>query len=351
MFEEKTVIILGAGASAPFGFALGGELYNFLIDRLGAWHRKHLGEELPSYRGPFSAQNVSLFRKDPIGALVSYLKSPLPREFLPKDFSQDAVPLMLVEFREQLRGQTSDTIDRFIHDNPGHQLIGKILLAQNILLRMYSGSDDSDSDTCLSLRTFSKRSFGSRRNWYHGLMNHMRLDASDGKAVANNKLTIVTFNYDSSLELALASSLGRTERHAGADWQQAVRVLHINGGPPVLNQKITDVGRFIVQSAKTITLVEDEPDEDLSHIRGTARHAIQDADKIFVIGFNFDSANVATIGLTDVQKSKVYCLNYDGNLGLANRIRKLGIADRTVSGEPDNPRHIDSAIDEGILEQ
>jgi len=352
MLEPNTVIVLGAGASAPFDLPLGDQLYKSLIKQLGAWDEKLRQPDRPFSVRPFSVHNVEYFRRDPIGSLVAYLNSPLSQEFLPNNFDRQSVPRILVEFLEQLRSQTSDTIDRFIHDNPGHQLIGKILLAQNIILPMYDHPKDSAPISYMTLRTFAERDFGPRRNWYHKLINLMRLDASDGEAVSNNGLTIVTFNYDLSLERALESSLGSTERHATADWKKAVRILHVNGGPTSLEPRITDAGRFIVESARSISLVEEEPDDHLHSVRGQARHAIQKANKIFIIGFDFDSTNVATIGLTNPRNSKVYCLNYDGNSGLANRIRGLGISDANVkAGAPDNPLHIDRAIDEGFLRQ
>lgn len=203
------------------------------------------------------------------------------------------------------------------------------------------------------LKSFSDREYGGRRNWYQQLINRIRDGAQDGQSLANNELHVVTFNYDHSLERALETSLANTERHRGADYTQAVSILHVNGTPSKLPIFVTDVGKFILECAQSFRLVQEAAGSDVKEVRAQARSAISNAENIYVMGFKFDWSNVSAIGLNEISgNQRPFCLNFDGHLGVRQEILKLGIHESMISGgSPKDPLFINEALDQGFLDR
>jgi hypothetical protein len=345
MFDRPTVIVLGAGASAKFGFPLGEELKAQLIGGL----RDILNEARTdaSMFQTYSAQNDEHFFTRRFHALAGYLASPLATEFIDANLNSNTREA-ITEFCNDLAEQTHLTVDRFIHDNPRHNVLGKILITQQILLLMYQPFQST-----LRLVDFDEEEYNRRPNWYRRFVNRLRDGASNAEALAQNQLSVVTFNYDMSLERAVGSLLPRTERHHGASLDSAVQIIHANGKPNRLPETIDDVGRFILETARNLYLIEEEARSDLREERSKAIGAIHSAERVYVMGFHFDQPNAEAIGLNNMpNKSRVFCLNYNGHAGLTQRIVNLGIpAANIMNGSADDPIHIDQALDRGFLEQ
>lgn len=350
MFTSNTTLVLGAGASAQFGFPLGKDVHKSLIYGIGRLLEEAQQEKFPRISHSIGTQNVEAFNRQPLKALVSYLTSPLARKLLPSDFPHDSVPNLVFDFYEALDRQTFDTLDRFIRDNPRHNFLGKVLLAHQILLRMYEHDDQQ-----MCLRSFAKREYDERRNWYQQLTNLIREGSHRKPAsiVENNRLCVVTFNYDLSLEQALSTSLADTEIHQGIDYRDVVEILHVNGGPTDLPDVVTNVGKFVLESAQDIHLVDEDVANDGEEVRARARSAIENSARIYVMGFHFDPSNVSTIGLSDTPtKGRIFCLNFDGYLGVKQKMLQLGIPIENISaGSPNEPLFIDQALENGFLEQ
>ncbi len=346
MFDRQTVIVLGAGASAQFGFPLGDELRNQIISGI-ANVRNKLKESDFARLEPTSAQNVDFFNKNRFGALASYMSSALAQPYLTENVRQGDVLPRLFAFHKDITSQTHDTVDQFISANPIHQFIGKVLLSQQIMLGMYERVEHQ-----LRLRSFAGREYDGRRNWYQQLINRIR-HGTDGQSLADNKLHVVTFNYDHSLERALEESLGNTQIHQGADYKKVVRIFHVNGTPSELPRVVTDVGKFISECAQNFHLVEEAVSSEVEEVRIGARRAISNAERVYVMGFHFDSSNVEAIGLREAShRGRVVCLNFDGHPGLQQNIIRLGIQEWGIfGGSPDAPLHIDEALSNSFLER
>lgn len=127
----------------------------------------------------------------------------------------------------------------------------------------------------------------------------------------------------------------------------------MNGTPLELPPVVDNVGNLILECAQTFNLVEEAAGSELEQVRARARNAIYNAERVFFLGFNFDPSNVSAIGLQDAQnREPMFCLNFDGNLGLKRRMIRLGIPEHQIhSGSRDNPLHIEQALDDGFLEQ
>lgn len=347
MFKQKTVIILGAGASAPFGFPLGVTLHSQLIKGISDLRRQLYERDFRGI-GSISTDNAAFFEKDRFRALGAYIESPLAQKYLPKSVQPEEMLGKLFDFQRDLQQKTNDTVDEFILQNPSHRFVGKVLLAQEIMLEMY---EKKDSD--LVLKSFAGRSYNDHRNWYQQLINQICNGTTDSESLMENQLSIVTFNYDHSLEQALQANLGNTEIHQGTDYKDVVDIFHVNGTPSKLPPVVMDVGEFILKCAKTFHLVNEDVDSKVEKDREKAREAILAAERIFVIGFQFDPYNVKAIGLQDVLlKNRVFCLSYSGNLGLSQRIIQLGIPEFAIrAGSRNEPLHISDALGDGFLEQ
>ena len=136
MIKEPTVFILGAGASQPYGFPIGEELKREIL--------KHL-------------------RKDK------------GREFKSAGFSEDEIEL----FMSALGASPYDTIDELLTYRPSLAIIGKFAIGLILTKRQ------------LHMNVFSPRN----DNWYKFLFSKLELSRADMPP-----LTIMTFNYDVSLE-------------------------------------------------------------------------------------------------------------------------------------------------------
>lgn len=347
MFERPTVIILGAGASEQFGFPLGDVLVQDIIDGVGSVRRHLEGNDFPTLES-MSRQNSYQFEQKPFLALASYLNSPLARPFMPEDIVSDILVERLFQFEKDLSSNPRDTLDKFIWDNPSHAFIGKVLIAARVMLRMYKQEGNA-----MRLRTFSQRRYDERRNWYHRLINVLRDGATDAETMQHNNLSVVTFNYDRSLDIALGRGLGVSERHSGAEPDEVLQILHVNGTVSLLPETLTDAGEFVMECANNIHLIDEEVSSDLDNVRQRARNVIFDAERLYVMGFAFDPSNVKNIGLDELQDNQsIFCLNYDGNLGVSRRIVDLGIPESAIMAPAGQGKiHIDEALGNDFLGQ
>jgi len=141
--DKNTCLVLGAGVSAPFGLALGGDL----IDSI----QKQLDEELSELHGSRSSQSSlagriissatkpANFSKMPIIATVmrSYINE--TREIENSNKANDEIKMM-EELVHLLSGQTSETIDDFIVENSSFSDVVKKAIAVNFFQNSYSFS-------------------------------------------------------------------------------------------------------------------------------------------------------------------------------------------------------------------
>ncbi len=157
MIDKKTVFIIGAGGSYPYGFPLGIELRWFAYSYAETMI-KNLGAELGN------------------------------------DFSNDTLKLAK-QFSRQFRISGDQSIDWFLKKFPRYTDIGKFLILHYILQAENASKFLEDMDE-------KKKS----QDWYWYLYNEMS-KYPKGKInpslFLNNKVTFITFNYDRSLEYFL----------------------------------------------------------------------------------------------------------------------------------------------------
>jgi hypothetical protein len=176
MFKKKTVLILGAGASVPYGYPTSADL----VERVKA-----------------AAQSDQSF--DYVKRFISDLERYAPPNI---DY-----------FLHQLYGDHEQTGDK---TKEKMLKLGRELIAEVIL------KSEKKND-----RNFAKDEDGKNQNWYrflrHDLLSDRALEGEkgdNGLPEALNRsldnLKIITFNYDVSLEYYLYDTLSQVLDEAGA---------------------------------------------------------------------------------------------------------------------------------------
>ena len=190
MFEKKTCLILGAGASHPYGFPTSSELRTILLGGLAA---TKVFEELGF--------------TDPVGSTAEH-------EALMMESVMHEVPY-LTKFRNIFRRSQRVSIDSFISGRGGGddvellRTIGKNAVAATILQCEKASRLDGD--------------------WYQWLLEFL---LRKGKEFPANVLWIITFNYDRSLEYYLRNAFEASFGLGGAaatEMLRRIEFIHVYG--------------------------------------------------------------------------------------------------------------------------
>jgi hypothetical protein len=144
----KTVFVLGAGASQPYGLPLGGELYNLVLSEFkqGGPNRAHLTNTTPHNETDID------------------------------------------DFIAALRHSGLYSVDAFLERRPEFMDIGK-----------------SATAVLLVQKENREALWGGADNWLQYLYNRMIGSSLD--EFTRNQVSFVTFNYDRTVEMFLATSL------------------------------------------------------------------------------------------------------------------------------------------------
>ncbi len=144
--------------------------------------------------------------------------------------------------------------------------------------------------------------------WYQYLFNKM-LPSSD-EQFENNKITIITFNYDRSLEAYLHNTIMHRFNLSEADSLNILRkigIIHphgmLGGYPEIpysqcwkkdkeLNEEDTQLLEKITNSIKIIHEISEAEDTFCSNEFEIAHKALQKTEKIYFLGFGFHEDNI-----------------------------------------------------------
>ncbi|MCC7145586.1 MAG: hypothetical protein IT443_04000 [Phycisphaeraceae bacterium] len=239
MIQRPTVLVLGAGASAPYGFPVGSQL-----------------------------RDLILARDD---RLDEFAFTGIPA---PEDEAEG--------FRRAFRHATVDSIDVFLANRKGAFLrAGKRLIAAHI-----ARCECHD------------RLFPSTDDWMKKLFDIMR---SDKPSFKNNQLTVVTFNYDRSFELKLYWHLRDYYRFEWPEAIQLVNqwpIYHVHGslGECFFPDMGSGYGRPYAPNLDWLSDIETKlflvHDELQAHGELTkVQEAIANADRVIFLGFGFHELN------------------------------------------------------------
>jgi hypothetical protein len=247
MIVKRTVLVLGAGASKPYGFPSGIELVGQTV--------RALLDPASDTRRLLSANGFSISEQE--------------------------------TFAGQLAGSARGSIDTFLEARPQFRDIGTVAIAAGLI----------PCESWFSLNSPE----AAREDWYRYLWNALGNKVED---IRSNQLTVLTFNYDRSLEFFLLSAAKASWGLTGDEAAKALEpipIIHLHGKLgelPELAQKGSYARPFnppidadsLVCSAETIKIVHDDLGNDSEFIR--ARASLESAEVICFLGFGFSPVNV-----------------------------------------------------------
>jgi SIR2-like domain len=247
MIRNSTVLILGAGASIPYGFPSGTELTNQILIAL-------------ANRGSSFANDIEAC-----------------------GFEWDFVH----RFRQELYLSSQPSIDAFLEHRTEFIEVGKTCIAR--ALTPYE--DDNLSR-------------GVDRHWYQYLFQ--KLNTTPDK-FHENKLSVITFNYDRSFEQFLFTALKYSYGLLDIDAAALVRmipIIHLHGDLgklPVLygeGKPYTPEIEIplLKQSASAIKVVHEDLDANLQF--DEAHKLIVQAHDICFLGFGFHPKNLERLSIS-----------------------------------------------------
>lgn len=281
MITKPTVLVLGAGASIPYGYPSGAGLVRDIFQGISntAWRE--------------------LF--DACGVTVSEMET----------------------LKSELHLSQKPSIDAFLEHRTEFMKAGKIAIALSLLSK-----ENPDALIDFDIR---------EKGIYHFLYNSL---AASWEEFKENKLTVVTFNYDRSLEHFLFSALKHSYDKSDieiAEAMQKIPIVHVHGslGPlswqviggnnyyPLFGRKDDGyvIGKRIRVATENIVIVSEA--EPKSKEFALATQLIKEAERVYFLGFGYYPVNLERLGLmqSKVLDSSVSVLDlfFDSNTDLYRR--------------------------------
>lgn len=214
MIRKNTVLVLGAGASCHLGFPLGRKLiediYRFIFSK-----SRGLKKDKSSYFQVEEENSVLLARFLELSGDKNEQNSLYTAGYV-------------AQFAEDLNEAQPSSIDTFLALRPEYKLLGRICI-----IFCLSKYEDKDGWLWRPLRYPDRLStdfpnFG----WYQYLWSKMIEGVENIEQLRKNKLTIITFNYDRSLEYylmrAIQKMFGVPEMDA-AEVFKDIKIMHVYG--------------------------------------------------------------------------------------------------------------------------
>ncbi|NQU67599.1 MAG: hypothetical protein HQ510_06620 [Candidatus Marinimicrobia bacterium] len=269
MITKKTVFILGAGSSVPYGFPTGLGLRHLIIKDF------------------FQIQQEMCIRLGIVGS------------------DRDDILNAVRKFDNTFRHSYNNSIDRFLSRNPDHVEIGKTAIIKIIKRLEYESKIQTDP----KLRD---------DDWYSHLFDIMCEDfrEPDKYNISDNNISFITFNYDRSLEYffhqCLTNSFSSIDAHSINKEFSKINFLHVYGkickldSDPIdstprhlYNMKLQDLDyRDCLDNIHIIS--EERKSEEDSEIKSL----ISEAEKIYFLGFDYAIENLETLGFGEIHLDK-----------------------------------------------
>jgi hypothetical protein len=290
MIKKRTVFVLGAGASCPYGYPSGARL-----------------RDLICFDGGFHNHYLDYFNQNKL-----------------KENIQDIKWKEVNHFIKVFKNSNIKSIDVFMANNPMFAPIGKYIIAHEIFryeLNSRFGEDATKEQERLeSLRKSPGNSnylWGTPGflggDWYFYLYNKI-VEGLVGKDAlpdfSNSNISFITFNYDRSLEHffyeSLRNSFSEVSEEEIIKTLQQLKILHVYGQLALLKwqnpkdyidykQNINEA--ILERSAKNIrTIYEEKENPELLE----AQDLLKQAEQIFFLGFGYAPENMEVLGLPEL---------------------------------------------------
>jgi alkyl hydroperoxide reductase subunit AhpC len=261
MITEKTVFILGAGASCPYGFPSGAQL------------RKEICFDFPDKYSRFLI-NVNSHDNLRVEGF---------RNFVEKFFKS-----------------STKSIDLFLARNPNFAELGKYVIAFEMLNAEVNSHFNEQSKN------------DGKEDWLFYLFDRMTdtiKDKTQIKKFSENNISFITFNYDRSLEHFFFTSLRNSfdvPEYEVLNILRQLKIIHVYGSLAPLDwqdgkhgiqygQKASEcVLQNISQNLRTI--YEEKQNPELNEVKSL----IVGANKVFFLGFGYAEENMNILGLPQI---------------------------------------------------
>jgi len=249
VIEIPTVLVLGAGASNPLGFPCGEGLFLTVVEGLQDTN-KELYRELVGYG--FPAEKIS-------------------------------------EFHQALRKSGANSVDEFLENRTEFLDIGKAAIARVLI--------PHETDVTLH----DRRLVQNTGHWYYHLYEQMR---APFHRFDLNKLQVVTFNYDRSLEQFLITVLQHSHKKPLRECREqllGIPIIHVYGKlgdldweDPPGRPYVPDLRWPTVSAAaQSIRIVHEVGME--SEQFSDARTYLDQAERILFLGFGYSPVNLGRL--------------------------------------------------------
>ena len=264
MIKRPTVLVLGAGASKPYNYPTGQELLRALVRDLA---------------------NPS---ESPVGKMLYELGVGFP---------------IAASFSDELARSESPSVDAFLEcrDEKEYLEIGK--LAMTIKLWQYERKDALFS---IFLRE-------GEQSWYQYLFNKMV--GTKLEDFGNNDLSIITFNYDRSLEFywyeALANRFGRKHETKVKEMLKRMRIVHVHGRlgeVPWDDGRIREYdGRILQDRIKALSerIIVISEIQKTSNEFDYARKLLSHGKAIYFLGFGYHPKNLERLDVKPILSKRI----------------------------------------------
>jgi hypothetical protein len=255
MITNKTVFILGAGASNPYGLPLGAGLKNLVLSNYNnvQGHAVHL-------------YNTTPFGQDQVGAFIS-----------------------------GLRFSGLSSVDAFLERRPNFLEVGKATMGIELLFCEAGANLWQDGS-----------------NWLTYLYGNMI--GGSLEEFTKNQVSFVTFNYDRVVEHFFHTSLQNTFGKGAGDTARIldqIPIIHLHGQVGYLpwqsDRNVVPFGATAIGALQMNVMLSEIKvvHEDITDGRDKefkrAKELIADAARVYLLGFGFGGRNVERLGLANVE--------------------------------------------------
>lgn len=288
MIEKNSVLILGAGASAPYGFPTGAGLKKIICDHFEDMWVKFIYDKVPSFTFEYLEGEKRL-----ANAFVNDFKN----------FDHDSIDLFLDIFRD-------------------YTDIGKKAIYLNIL----NAETESTKKELIN-------------DWYTSLFRLMIGTPDDYFKLSKNNITIITFNYDRSLEqylyntfLNFTKSLTEKEK---IEELKTLKIYHVYGKLAELpwenNENALHYGnpismKQLIERKDNIKTIFER--KEIAKTVDPIVDSIQNAKNIYFLGFGFARENVEILKMEKFKSvaQNIYVSDFENrSVRLETQLRGLKI--------------------------
>lgn len=265
MIKQETVFVIGAGASKPYGYPTGDQLHDRICQKF-----------------PSELQEI-----------IAKESGPEQRDLMDKARN----------LSNTFRNSHTKSIDLWLSNNHEYLDIGKLAIANSIIR-----AENQD------MLFFDSRPQEKEQDWFTFLFHEM-ITNETGQCPLHyfilNKVYFITFNYDRSLEELIYSSLINSfctvSESEIKKMLQSYPVFHVYGcidDFPWRQRKYKYAARcdkhFVDYASERIKIINEEREiANLSQIK----LILDNASRVFFLGFGYDSVNMQRLGLPESIKN------------------------------------------------